>query len=474
MSLRDTTLSTLLAEMKQRGDFPSLSTTLGKVMECMKDPQADDEKITAAVLSDFALTQKVLRLANSGMYSSFGGAVTTVSKALFILGTEAVGHLAVGLKLLDNLDKAADTSLAKRELQKAVMSGVTARHVVARTGADGAEEVAVAALMQNLGKLLVCFYLPEQFKAAEARSGAEGEAAAQAVLGMSYASVGSAVCAEWGLPAELTTVMSDQPEQGESDHTRWVRDVGRFSTTYVDAVSKGADDAALGALAQQFADAVGVSAADLKSFANASLQTEEGAQLVSSIQASGAPAVPTGSKSCAQALAAGISEMRSVASAMRPDQLTTLALEVLLTSLGCANAGFFLRLPAHKCYSLMLGLGASLPAAVKKTSFEEAFSANVFHLALANKTPVLLANTTDPAIIKRLPAWYRQSLRPCRSLFLLPVCLEGQPMGLIYLDWGDQARSAFDPIERGHLETIVREVEQSFARVARAAQRPSP
>ena len=51
--------------------------------------------MTRIVLSDPALTQRVLRLANSAMYSVFGRKINTVSKAVMVLGIESIGHLAM-------------------------------------------------------------------------------------------------------------------------------------------------------------------------------------------------------------------------------------------------------------------------------------------------------------------------------------------------------------------------------------------
>ncbi|MEK7919867.1 HDOD domain-containing protein, partial [Burkholderia contaminans] len=87
----------------------------------------DDLDFTAlvrVVLSDFALTQKVLRLANSAMYMAFGGNITTVTRALMVLGMDAVGHLVVGLKLVDHFHHSTPRRIdAKLELNRALLSG---------------------------------------------------------------------------------------------------------------------------------------------------------------------------------------------------------------------------------------------------------------------------------------------------------------------------------------------------------------
>ena len=78
--------------------------------------RGEDERefdMTQTVLSDPVLTQKVLRLANSGMYSAFGQHVNTVSKAVLVLGTDAIGHLALGLKLIEELAAATPDSVSR-------------------------------------------------------------------------------------------------------------------------------------------------------------------------------------------------------------------------------------------------------------------------------------------------------------------------------------------------------------------------
>ena len=88
-------LDKLWSRMSERGDFPMLSQALRTTVSAMSDDDLDFTALVQVVLSDFGLTQKVLRLANSAMYISFGGNITTVTRALMVLGMDAV-HFAVG------------------------------------------------------------------------------------------------------------------------------------------------------------------------------------------------------------------------------------------------------------------------------------------------------------------------------------------------------------------------------------------
>src|ERR1700733_1403068 len=86
-------LDRLWSRMSERGDFPMLSQSLRTTMAAMNNDDLDFSGLVQVVLSDFALTQKVLRLANSAMYMAFGGNITTVSRALMVLGMDAVGRV---------------------------------------------------------------------------------------------------------------------------------------------------------------------------------------------------------------------------------------------------------------------------------------------------------------------------------------------------------------------------------------------
>ena len=97
------TLDLLWLRVRQRGDLPGFSKVVGTILGAMRGEDDREFNMTKTVLSDPALTQKVLRLANSPMYAVFGGGINTVSKAVIVLGTEAIGHLALGLKLIDGL-----------------------------------------------------------------------------------------------------------------------------------------------------------------------------------------------------------------------------------------------------------------------------------------------------------------------------------------------------------------------------------
>lgn len=470
------TLTRLKEALSQKGDLPSMSATLTRIVSSMKSAETDtDDRLVQAVLGDVALTQKVLRLANSSMYSAFGGSVTTVSKAIFILGTETIGHLALGLKLIDNFGQAADTEIAQRELSMAVMSGVIARKLGSEVVGANAEEVAVAALLRCTGRLLVCAYLPEDYKALEsaAQNVDEEDAAAQAKLGLSFAEIAQHMADLWGLPSELRASMGDSAAD-PGDHQAWVQAVAGYSRRYVSAVSLGASAADLAALAGRYAEAVGRPASELVESAGLAFSSSDEAFAKNALARRDRVLTPVSSASevrtTLQKLVAGLAEAQSVEGSMKAPQLTGLVAELLWDAFGCTRALFFLRRPAHKSYDLMLGYGEGVTERLHAVRFEEAFSPNVFHVALSNAASVYLANTRDANIARRIPSWLQDSFGVSRTMLLIPLVVDKAPVGLLYLDWGVAGRETpLSEAELRHVEGFRALLERSFASARRAA-----
>jgi HD-like signal output (HDOD) protein len=478
-NVADNTLVLLKQAMAEKGDLPSVSAALARMASSARDSDDFEERMTATVLSDVALTQKVLRLANSAMYASFGGTVSSVSMALYVLGSETVCHLALGLKIIDNLGKAADTDRAKEELSKAVLAGTVARSVGCSVSAKDGEALSVAALLRSLGKLLVCFYLPKEFEAIEARTpdlDNEDELAAT-VLGLSYASLAQHVVEGWGFPPELARNVRDQtPDPGS--HANWVHSVAAYSRRHVAAVANDADDDTLHALATRFADTIGVTPESLMNLAtNALLSAQEDevqSAAVAGLKTSTALRKPKAvTINAPDAFAENVAELKRLLPSLTPAQLLSRATDTLWKGLGCAKAMLFLRKPAQASYELMLGYGDGVRELVRKIRFDDTFSPDVFHLALSNGSPVYLNNVFEPSMLKRIPTWLTSALPPAKSLFLLPFGSPKQPLGILYLDWGPDGRAQpLTPAEMGHVEQLRALVSSTFA--ASSASKPVP
>ena len=475
------TLDLLWSRVRQRGDLPGFSKVIGAIVGAMRGEDDREFNMTCTVLQDPALTQRVLRLANSAMYSVFGQNINTVSKAVIVLGTDSIGHLALGLKLIDGLAGAsAQTGTARREMEQALMAAHVAREVACTATVLDSEEAVVCAMLHSLGRMMVSFYLPESWQLMQQRimQGETEALAAQGVLGLGLDAVGRLVAQRWGLPAPLIDSLRDvQPQMLDEplDHAGWLAAVATLSTRCAQVITDsetaasstsstawatdvasrlqqlGTDYAAiLGLEPAQLSSAIAVAqstaAADpmLAYAAGVSRLGTTTSAVSSAIQATGAssaPAIPVARAGkpadAARLLTRGVADMRGAADSATTSQLLGMALETVYKGMGFTRTIAFLRNPDEARYVARLLLGVALPELASPLAFDDSYQPDVFHAALANDKMIFIENARDASFLSKLPRWWRDALPTARSFMVLPLTVNGHPIGLIYGDWED-------------------------------------
>ncbi|UVW27010.1 HDOD domain-containing protein [Massilia sp. H6] len=445
----DATLSLLWERTRRQGDMPGFTKAITAILASMRGEDEREFSMTQTVLSDPVLTQKVLRLANSGMYSAFGQRINTVSKAVLVLGTEAIGHLALGLKLIEELARSTpDTETAHIEMEKAVLAGMVAQQVAASTVSRDPEEAVVCSILHSLGRMMVAFYLPERWARMRetADAGCE-ETAANAHLGLSLEALGRATAQRWGLPRNLVAGMRRVEPSERFDgfgHEDWLAALGTMSTQAAQALwhddESGAERVA--ELAASFSPLLGVEPSSL-------LEAIGKARLIAASDLSIAPLAKPAEKRAEQVAAtrkrqagnkvlmSGAADMRDTGAAATPGQMMSMALETMHEGLSFTRSFAFLRNRRDGKYTARLGMGEGSKALMPKLTFDDAYEPDVFHAALGSDRVIFIENAHDTRFASKLPGWWKDSLADARCFVLVPLCAHGQPAGFIYGEWNN-------------------------------------
>lgn len=449
------TLELLWTRVRQRGDMPGFSKVVEAIVGAMHGDDDREFNMTKTVLSDPTLTQRVLRLANSAMYSAFGQGINTVSKAVIVLGTETIGHLALGLKLIDGLAAAStDTLNTRNEMGKAVMAGQIARQVASSSTQRDTEEAVVCSILHSLGRLMVSFYLPEQWvqvQALLAQKNIPENEAAREILGLGLDEIGRAIGKRWGLPNGLVDSLKDMPPRiapGISheplEHTDWLAAVSTMSTRCAGVLCVEGEVvvADLANIAENYADMLGLDAEFV-------LQAIENAQIIAAnellLENEGVSIgdekkqlpLPLGKPADSiQILRRGVGDMGDGATSnTNTGQLMTVALETVYQGLGLSRAIAFLRNHEEGQYIARMSFGDDAEELLPRLRFNDAYQPDVFHAALANDKMIFVADAQAPGFINKLPRWWRDELSTSRSFMILPLMLNFHPVGFIYGDW---------------------------------------
>ena len=193
------------------GSLPSLPTVLLRVGELLNDPRTSAMNLSRVILEDQALTGRLLRLVNSAFYG-FPRRIATITEVLNILGFYQVRNLLLSVTVMDLLEneEAAEFSpvrLWEHSVGTAVAAGLLARQLCP----EDREELFVAGLLHDVGKLVEFQFIRKEFLKVVAVAQAEDlpfRAAEQVVLGFSHDRVGSLLANQWKLPIRLAEAIA--------------------------------------------------------------------------------------------------------------------------------------------------------------------------------------------------------------------------------------------------------------------------
>lgn len=214
------TVAFVMKRIERKGDFPAISRTLAEVNKLTGEANnASVAQLTNVVLRDYALTNRLLKLANSSYFSRGSGNVKTVSDAIKLLGLEQVRLACNSLACFGHFSGKHEKGLRIREEAIAsFIAGLVARHLAVHMKVGDAEEAFLAAMLFNLGRMLALYYFTDDFADIEAliNDGADELSAARTVLGTTLPEIGHGVGQTWGLPPAALACMVDENAANES------------------------------------------------------------------------------------------------------------------------------------------------------------------------------------------------------------------------------------------------------------------
>jgi len=195
----------LVSQISNLVSLPEIYLRVNKVIE---DPQSTADSVAKVICFDPALTAKILQIANSPIYS-FSSEISTVSKAVSILGTKQIRDLVLASSVSKVFDKLSNDIISMYDFWKhSVFCGLVARTIAYESRKAQGEFVFIAGLLHDIGKLVIYSELPDLAKEAFLiASQSAGEVtlseAEQQVLGFDHSQVGGELIQLWKLPLSL-------------------------------------------------------------------------------------------------------------------------------------------------------------------------------------------------------------------------------------------------------------------------------
>jgi HD-like signal output (HDOD) protein len=136
--------------------MPSLPTTVTKILEICNNPKTSPADLNKVISLDPVLMGKVMKLINSAYYG-LSQEVTSLVRAIIMLGINTVKNLALSTAVLGTLGKANQFQALNMEgfWRHSLCVGVTAKLIAKKRKIDPRlfEEYFIAGLLHDIGKI---------------------------------------------------------------------------------------------------------------------------------------------------------------------------------------------------------------------------------------------------------------------------------------------------------------------------------
>jgi serine/threonine protein kinase len=497
------TIDFLLQRMRIKGDFPALGEAISAINRIAASETESVSTLTAVILKDVSLTNKLLRMVNTVCYKRFGGSISTISRAVAILGFDAVRNSALSLILFEHLKHTEQGGELRRMMAKSYFASEIARDLSGHLREATPEEGSIAAMFFDLGRLLVTFYLFEEAQQITRRAvqlSTSEDKAAREVIGISYAGLGVAVARRWGFPDKLVDALART--DGANDAKAAKGALGAVADCS-NALTQCDTPEDFEGVARKFRDTLGIPANRLQSIRETCLErtaadaSQIGLNLkeltastatppratTSAAAGSATPATAgrpgnaaladdgtgacvgvegtTAAEQAQQAtqrqslLVAGISDIsQTLAGDFELLQVMRIIVETLYRGSSFKRVLLFTKDGAGTKVVCRIGFGAGSEKFVsERFAISLSPSRDVFYGCLSRNADLLMADTGAAKIAPYLPDWFRREFAS-QSALLLPITAQKKVLGLLYADSVDSKIAELQPSEMELLRTL--------------------
>jgi putative nucleotidyltransferase with HDIG domain len=193
--------------------MPSLPTTVAKILQLCNDPKTSPTDLNKLIGLDPVLMGKVMKLINSAYYG-LSQKITSLVRAIIMLGINTVKNLALSTAVLASLGKKTDFQALNMEgfWKHSICVGSTAKLIAKKRNVDpkSLEEYFIAGLLHDIGKIPLNNRLSKQF--IEALSEAERSRhplyfAEQHILNVDHSEIGKQIVENWKLSKDIEDVV---------------------------------------------------------------------------------------------------------------------------------------------------------------------------------------------------------------------------------------------------------------------------
>jgi HD-like signal output (HDOD) protein len=200
-------------------EMPIFGRTVQSVLSVAEDDDAPAAQLAQVVLQDASMTARVLKLANSTFYNPREQGISTITRAVIVLGFNTVRTMCLSIALVDSFVRGSNRDQLTSELARAIHAAVQARAIAVERGDHLPEEVFIATLLYHIGDMAFwCFSGEEgeELQRVMQQPGYTPEQAQEEVLGFRLKELSNNLAQEW----RLNPLLREALKGADSTRTR--------------------------------------------------------------------------------------------------------------------------------------------------------------------------------------------------------------------------------------------------------------
>jgi len=193
--------------------MPIFSGTVGQITSVVNSSDSSASDVAHVVLQDASLTSRLLKLANSFAYNPLGQDMSTVSRAVMVLGFEKIKSLTLSLVLIDSLANGVQREHLVLEMADAFHSAMQAEALAKAKSIKKPENVFVTSLLSRVGNMAFwAFATDEQAARLDQllQDGMDEAKAERKVLGFALTDLTKNLSQKWALSESLNKFLAGE------------------------------------------------------------------------------------------------------------------------------------------------------------------------------------------------------------------------------------------------------------------------
>jgi hypothetical protein len=401
-----------------------------------------------------------------------------------LLGYDNVRMAALSLLLFEHFKNRSEGRGLKDATISSFWCGLLAKEIAKMQYMIDPEEAFICALLHQLGKLLIIYHMPHDYREIKCRVSQQSEKemrAVKQVLGISYKALGLAVARQWNFPESIYKTMASLSAEELEDKNKRIDPlcaVANFTNglcRIIDTVRLERRKDAMEMLLERYHNYITISARQLGNLIDLCMDklykhadalqfsVEESDFLLrlsgehpksrqaadGDFQAGVGPAFRLAGDQDVNASAAIsdgddavsiiMSGIQEVSSAMMGDydinDIAMMSLEIIYRGLQCQRTILFIHESCSKSMEARFGYGADIQRLKGKVTFEIGSEpkSDLFSQALESGKDLIVDDAHAPELHPLVPSWYRRNI-DAKSFIFLPIVYQKICVGAYYAD----------------------------------------